>query len=488
MKELSLVPLGVLNTVLAQQNLPQTTTKSSAVAQVADLINRGVVTLDHVKAQKSTQLSGVSADVQQSIVEAVTKAGVSLHQAEVLRESVDKTLDAVFIQTTKLDKSFDELSARLNAKVDAVETPDAKAIQSAVSVEVSKLFDSFRKSTPKSKIEEIAQSIPSITRKLVRDVFVNCDLCYDFDGEHIDFSNMEVGVWNDPDTPELVDDFIFDPRNLHQTLCALDDSLPDNVWLAGERSTGKSEFVNQVANRLGRRLFRINFDEAMERAEFIGADKIKANDKGVNECVFVEGVVSKAIQHAGAIVLFDELGFARAQSIATLHAPTERSKQRAIVIADSGLRIPVASHVVFFCADNSNGHGDSTGNFAGVRDQNTAFIDRFSYTLQFNYLPPEKETALISKRTGLPIDATEVLVKFANVAREKARAGILTQPPSLRSLFAWARAITKGIPVGLAFNNAIVNKFPADCEAELRGIFSATIDVANLKSFLTGGK
>jgi hypothetical protein len=71
------------------------------------------------------------------------------------------------------------------------------------------------------------------------------------------------------------------------------------------------------------------------------------------------------------------------------------------------------------------------------------------------------------------------------VAREKAKAGVLTQPPSLRQLFAWARAITKGVPVGIAFENAIVNKFPADCEAELRGVFSATIDVNNLKSFLT---
>jgi hypothetical protein len=100
-------------------------------------------------------------------------------------------------------------------------------------------------------------------------------------------------------------------------------------------------------------------------------------------------------------------------------------------------------------------------------------------------LPQADEVALICKRTGLPVDATEILVKFANVAREKARAGILTQPPSLRQLFAWARAIQKGIPIGVAFENAIVNKFPADCESELRGVFSATIDVGNLKSFLT---
>jgi cobaltochelatase CobS len=224
----------------------------------------------------------------------------------------------------------------------------------------------------------------------------------------------------------------------------------------------------------------VNFDEALERAEFIGGNTIENGN-----VVWKAGVITQAIQHTGAIVLLDEIGFARAQNLAVLHALCEHSKHRAIVIPETGVRIPVASHVAFFCADNSNGHGDASGNFAGVRDQNTAFIDRFSYTLQFEYLPHDDEVKLICNRTGLPYDASNVLVTFANTAREKARAGLLTQPPSLRQLFAWARAIQKGVPVGVAFDSAIVNKFPVDCESELRGIFSATIDTAQLKSYLT---
>jgi len=488
-KTISLTPLGVLNTVLAENNVITTTNKTEAVSAVIGLINNGIVSVDQVRAKKASPVAsvGIPDDVRKQIIEAQTQVTNALAQVEAIRKVADANLDRALSQSTQIDKQFSDLATRLNAKVDAVETPDAKLIADTIRTEVSKLFDSFRASSPKEVVAKVAQSIPKVKRKPVRDVFAGQQLSYDFEGEHVDFSGLEVEVWDDPNAPELVADYVFNPRNLHQALCALDDSLPDNVWLAGERSTGKTEFVNQIANRLGRRLFRVNFDEAMERAEFIGADKIKANAKGVNECVFVEGVIAKAIQHAGAIILLDELGFARAQSIATLHAPTERSPHRSIVIADSGLRIPVASHVAFFCADNSNGYGDQSGNFAGVRDQNTAFIDRFSYTLEFNYLPQAEETALISKRTGLPVDATEVLVKFANVAREKARAGILTQPPSLRSLFAWARAITKGVPVGLAFNSAVVNKYPADCEAELRGIYSATIDVNNLKSYLSKG-
>jgi len=62
---------------------------------------------------------------------------------------------------------------------------------------------------------------------------------------------------------------------------------------------------------------------------------------------------------------------------------------------------------------------------------------------------------------------------------------VLTQPPSIRQLFAWADAVRDGLPVGLAFENAIINKFPADCESELRGVYTAMIDAVKLKSYLT---
>jgi MoxR-like ATPase len=226
-------------------------------------------------------------------------------------------------------------------------------------------------------------------------------------------------------------------------------------------------------------LFRINFDEGLERSEFIGSNTIENGN-----VVWKAGTLTQAIRHAGAIILLDEVGFARAQNISPLHAVTERSVHRALVIAETGERFQVANKVVFFAADNSVGHGDESGNFAGVREQNSAFLDRFSYTLRFTYLPHSDEVDLIYKRTGLPRSAADLLVQFANIARKKAQAGTLTQPPSLRQMFAWAAAVQDGMPVSMAFKNAIINKFPADCEAELQGIYSAVVDAAKLQSYL----
>lgn len=485
--ELSKLPLPVLNSVLVANGLSaETNNKSGAIALVEDLINNGKVTLSEVQSAKPTVVSNVVAntnvpdDIRQSLVNAQSEITKKIDDVERIRETASNLLLDNLKVKGEIEGKVEELELRIANTLKSIQGVDYNVVESQIRAEASKLFDKFRKVTPKEELITIANAIPKCERKRVRDVFVGQVLSYQHQGETVDFGDYFVDVWNDSDAPARVDDYVFNPQHLHQALIALDDPLPDNVWLAGERGTGKTEFVAQVASRLGRRLFRVNFDEAIERAEFIGGNTIKDGN-----VVWKEGIITQAIQHTGAIILLDEIGFARAQNLAVLHALCERSPHRSIVIAETGVRIPVASHVVFFGADNSNGHGDTSGNFAGVRDQNTAFLDRFSFTLRFEYLPQDDEIALVTNRTGLPYDASKILVTFANTAREKARAGLLTQPPSLRQLFAWARAIQKGVPVAIAFENAIVNKFPQDCESELRGIFSATIDTAQLKSYLT---
>jgi hypothetical protein len=485
-RALSLLPLTVLNASLVAKGFPPEPLKANAIYTIEGLVNQGLLSLDDVRASApnnvsrlATSSSAVPDDVRAQVVSASTDVLNAVADVKRLCDTTNNLLDQTLAERTENDKRVAELTARLNSQVQSLQGVDYGKVESTIRSEVGKLFASFKKDTPKAELVTVANTLPVFERKQVKDVF-DGELHYEHQGELISFADYWVEVWNDSSAPARVDDYIFNPRHLHQALVALDNPLPDNVWLAGERGTGKSEFVAQIASRLGRKLFRVNFDEALERAEFIGGNTIENGN-----VVWKAGVITQAIQHTGAIVLLDEIGFARAQNLAVLHALCEHSKHRAIVIPETGVRIPVASHVAFFCADNSNGHGDASGNFAGVRDQNTAFIDRFSYTLQFEYLPHDQEVKLICNRTGLPYDASNVLVTFANTAREKARAGLLTQPPSLRQLFAWARAIQKGVPVSVSFDSAIINKFPVDCESELRGIFSATIDTAQLKSYPT---
>jgi cobaltochelatase CobS len=463
-QNLARIPLSKLNAAIIQCGGASTTNKAAAISYLEDSILRGQITLTAIEA-------GVVAVTTPSVdVSAVLKTVQDLHS----------TTAALAATVTRQEAEVERKIAEVRASVPKV---DAGAVTGEVSRAVSEAFAAFKSVTAPAVVRQVADSIlPVRTAKFARDLFpiTAYGAVQGGVGAFVDFGDMQVEFWGDADAPAVLDDYVFDPENLHQALIALSNPLPHNCWLAGERGTGKTEFVKQLAARLGRRLFRINFDESAERAEFIGGNTIIDGT-----VVWTPGAIVKAITYPGAIVLLDEIGFARAQSIATLHALCERTRDRAIVISETGERIPVAPHVVFFVADNSNGHGDN-GNFAGVRQQSTAFIDRFSFTLEFQYLPAADEAALIASRSGMTDTAARMLVDLVNVAREKARMGLLVQAPSLRQLFAWADATQAGLPVATGFKNAVINKFPAETAVELLGIYTATINEAAFKQALEG--
>jgi cobaltochelatase CobS len=460
---LARIPLNKLNAAILKCGGTPSLNKGEAITTVDMLIGRGYISLQEVEA-------GVVAVPASTNVDAVLKTVQDLHQ----------TTAALAATVTRQEAEVERKIAEVRASVPKV---DATAVAGEVSRAVSEAFAAFKSVTAPAVVRQVADTILPVREiKTAGELFpiTAYGAVQGGVGGFVDFSNLAVEFWGDADAPAVLDDYVFDPENLHQALIALSNPLPHNCWLAGERGTGKTEFVKQIAARLGRKLFRINFDESAERAEFIGGNTI------VNgTVVWTPGSIVKAITYPGAIVLLDEIGFARAQSIATLHALCERTRDRAIVISETGERIPVAPHVAFFVADNSNGHGDN-GNFAGVRQQSTAFIDRFSFTLNFEYLPANEEAALIASRSGLSDAASRMLVDLVNVAREKARMGLLVQAPSLRQLFAWADATQAGLPVATGFKNAVINKFPAETAVELLGIYTATINEVAFKHALEG--
>lgn len=462
-KEIALLPLARLNAALVSLGIERVTDKALAIPVLSDAVERGLITVADIK-------SAAAAPAAPAIPAAPASDDFITLRSE-LRLGLDLLKSKVDADRANMTKDISILAAELR------DTPaEPVDVTAAVRSAVADLLAPFKATATPAVLAAVAASTPAGRVKAGK-LFNVCR--YEADGEVVDFGNLEVSVWGDADAPAKLDDYVFDARYLHESLIAINQKLPLNCWLAGERGTGKTEFVTQLAARLGRKLYRINFDEAIERLDFIGGNIVEGGD-----VVWKAGVLAQAMQHAGALILLDEISFARAQSIAVLQSLCEPSVHRGVMINETGIKIPVHPSVAFFVADNTNGYGDASGNFTGTRDQNSAFIDRFSYTFEFNYLPPADEANLIHQRTGLNADAARVIVKFAGVAREKSRAGMLTQPPSLRQLFAWANAVRDGVPVKNAFESAVIRKYPADCAAELSAIFTATVDVAKFKSFL----
>ena len=497
--KLAVMSLDSLNKALQYHSQPIANDRGDAVNRLVRLINSGQTTIDQIRNASALPFTAPSvasnkpfADTRiddafakiENHKQAINNLNATDNRIESellnIRNVIDGNQSANALHNAQLMNDISESKVELAKSIKAIESRiqsvqglDYDIVNESIRNELNNVFSSFRTTKTETELQVIANSIPSF--KLVRaDSVFDCTR-YIHNGIAIDFGSMMIALWDDANCPELVSDYIFDPMHLHNALIALNDRIPVNCWLAGERGTGKTNFVEQLANRLQRRLFKLNCHRDMRPADFLGSETI------VNGTIeFKPKLIATAIQHPGAIILLDEVSASDENSLIAMHPMLEKSPQRGITFPESNIKIPVGDYVAFFAADNTNGYGNHL--FAGTTAMNTAFIDRFAYTMNFEYMDAATESALIAGRSGLPLTATDKIVQFANVAREKARNGVLTQPPSIRQLLAWASACKMGMPVSIAFNNAVVNKYPMDTLPELMAIYVAEINESEFQT------
>lgn len=290
--------------------------------------------------------------------------------------------------------------------------------------------------------------------------------------------DIEVEVWNDPGAPAVMDGYRFDAKRLRSALTALQRQRP--VWLGGPAGTGKTEFVKQLCARLGRAFVRVQFDASLEAYHVIGGERVRNAST-----VWQDGLVLQGFRRPGAVILLDEVGFARSEYTSSLHAALEADA--VITVPETGEVIRRAPGVTFFAADNSNGRGDHTGVYVGVREQNNAFLNRFGRFINFDYLPVSDEAEIISANVpGASNSLCLMVAEFIKVCRGKAEAGTLESPPTMREAFYLVEALTDGIPAREAYEETIVNRAPLDCQEVLQQLWAANVDAAMVEQAING--
>lgn len=290
-------------------------------------------------------------------------------------------------------------------------------------------------------------------------------------------ASTEIEVWNDPAAPALDPLFKFDLDALHSAAVAIKRGR--NVWLAGPAGTGKTEFVKNLCAGLGRAFIRVSFDSGAERYEFIGGERVKNGST-----VYQEGVVLRGMQRPGAVILLDEVSFARPEYLSALHAPLE--PDGAVTVPETGQVIRKAHGVCFFAADNSNGRGDFSGMYVGVREQNVAFVNRFAKTLVFSYLKPELESKVIAARAGCTVELAEVIVNFLTVCRQAGDQAQLDHIPTLREAFYLAEGLTDGQEYRKAFEETMVNRASPESAEVLQQLWKANVSDVSIELALAG--
>ena len=460
---------------------------STAWSEYKDFIDNQLKGLNVSKSTVSAQFDAnkIQADLNSQVADVSSQVNSALTVAMELTNKFEKVEQNIVTAKTQLDDGLKQGLADISQAV----TPSQSAIDLAVSKTLAPIIKkSSADPVAKKVLTDLAQSTGTFKLVKVRDIFNKDEYTYNYKDELIDFGDNEVQLFNDinsPNFPVADPNYIFQPKVLHQALNCIRKKLPIPVWLSGQKGTGKTSFVEQLANRLGRQFFRINMRENIDE-QIIGGRT--TDDQDSSKIVFKEGDFLRAVQISGAFVGLDEFSFIRPQ-LSCLFQPTLETNGngvRAISVSEECLRVVFSDYVGIFAMDNTTGLGDDSGNYVGVKGQNEALLDRFGKTLLVDYLPFAEEVKLLQKRVAVSKQIAESIVSFAKTSRQKAKDGLLNSPVSLRQLLAWAEGVKDGEPVGLAFESCVLNKFPSDAHSELLAVYEVEIDENDFKKFARG--
>lgn len=276
---------------------------------------------------------------------------------------------------------------------------------------------------------------------------------------------LMFSVYDHPEAPKIDPAFIWTESIIRHLYVAQRHGR--NMWMGGPAGTGKTQTAQQFAARTGRMFRRFVFDRFSTRDDFLGA-------MGLNNgsTMFEPGPVLEAYTTPGAVCLLDEVGMGQPAALSALNAFLER--QASVAYADRVWHR--ASGTMFLAADNSLTQGDQSGRFAGVQAMNTAFSDRFSLVVPFQYLDPGTEAAALVAHTNCTRALADHLINALVTIRSKVQTGDIIDPPSIRQMIAFIEALSAMEPAE-AWRSAIAARQPVESEAALAAVFAACIDI-----------
>lgn len=219
------------------------------------------------------------------------------------------------------------------------------------------------------------------------------------------------------------------------------------LLIKGPTGTGKSRFIEYMANELGKKLITVSCHEETSATDLIGRFIIKGA-----ETIWVDGPLSIAVKN-GYILYLDEVAEARPDVIVAIHSLTDHRRELFI----DKLGETIKAHEDFLLVASFN-----PGYQKGFKELKPSTRQRF-VALSFNYPKPKEETEILVAETGIDKDIAAKLVSIASKIRNLTELG-LTETVSTRLLVDAAKLIHNGLPKRLAVHTAIIE--PLTDEAE----------------------
>lgn len=236
----------------------------------------------------------------------------------------------------------------------------------------------------------------------------------------------------------------------------------DHRYLMGDftvtHNSGKTSLWEQIAARLNYNFVRINFDAGITRADLVGQWVVKGS-----EMVFAYGILPSAMVLPGTIVCFDEWDTVSEECSFVLQRPLEQHSQ--LLILEHGEQvITLHKHNLIVATANTAGMGDDTGLYsAGTRLQNFSQINRFSLTIEMNYLPADEEQKILMCRfPTLEEMEVEFMVQVTNSIRSSFMQGQIAAPLSTRDIINWAEKYCIWGDIRKSAKYCFINRMPLE--------------------------
>ena len=273
-------------------------------------------------------------------------------------------------------------------------------------------------------------------------------------------SDMKVPAFSQADehVPERDMDYLFDRTTTLAILAGF--AYNRRVMISGYHGTGKSSHVEQVAARLNWPCIRVNLDSHVSRIDLVGKDAIVLRDgKQVTE--FRDGILPWAVQNNIALC-FDEYDAGRPDVMFVIQRVLEVSGR--LTLLDQNRVISPHPAFRLFATANTVGLGDTSGLYHGTQQINQGQMDRWSIVTTQNYLPHDKEVAIVAAKVKTfsaskdGLDAVGKMVRVADLTRNAFMAGDLSTVMSPRTVITWAENAQIFGDVGFAFRLTFLNK------------------------------
>lgn len=224
---------------------------------------------------------------------------------------------------------------------------------------------------------------------------------------------------------------------------AFKNKLP--LLLKGPTGTGKSRFVEFMAEKFGKKLYTVACHEETSSTDLIGRYIIKGN-----ETVWIDGPMTKAIKE-GAFLYLDEIAEARPDIIVALHSLTDH--RRTLFIDKTGETVVADENFMLIATYNP-------GYQKGFKELKPSTRQRF-ISLSFNYPDNELEKSILIGETGVDEDVAKKLVKLGGKIRNLTELG-LAETVSTRLLVDASLLIKSGLPQRLSCDVAIAEPLTDD--------------------------